>query len=215
MTTSTTAIEPTSLLLGLAHCSFCRQPLIQTADDYSCPTLQNNQEPSCPTKPINATRAAMLVLDQFIDDNMTQAALRHIVQGIHDTFIEERNSIHLKIDQIRAETNEIQAEIDAIRYHHQERNEPALHAAMEQMRSRLLKNEATKLHSTLAELDFIMDPDGIRETAMQHKTYLSPHYPEDIKELFELCIADVSFNGDHIHVEYHLLMLGQDDAQES
>ena len=200
---------------GKVFCANCGEEMNNNGESYCCPGAAAELGNGCTTKPMNADNLIHAVIIKMVDRLATDKTVQSVTERIMD--VTEASSItqRSRMEQAEAAIAETNARRPAVLH-------PVEHGAKTYKEvtgeiSELdkitagLSFESMVARNELDKIDFVRDPDGIRETIHNPRTYRNN--PDEAQELLELLVQKVKVNTGSATIIYEVPMPSAEQPQ--
>lgn len=195
---------------GMVFCAKCGSEMTIAGRDYLCPNSTAESGRTCSANPVNAGLLIRGVTGVMGRRLATEENTGRITAIIRDTTEPSARSQRRKMEEAEAaisETNGRKAAVlQPVEHGTRTFDEVSEETIELDRRAAGLAFEAMVARNELEKIEFVRDPDGIRETLHDPETYLGANSQDETQELLELLVRKVTLDEDRATVVYQVPM---------
>lgn len=188
---------------GLVHCRGCGKAMTLDAGSFVCISQSSRK---CHATPVDAEWLVRSVVSKVVGQISTGETMDRIEAKIREMCDPATRAQEEKLDSVEheiSELNSVKANILAdVEQGNQNYQDQAEAIDKVNMYAAGLAYEALVAREELDKINFMVDWQGVRQTAGDMKTYLDSEDPELVQELLELMVQQVQIGPGEVVIIY-------------
>ena len=213
--TPVTKVRPS--LDEMVFCARCGSEMTSTGKDYRCPKTSAEFGPSCSVKPVNTELLLRRVTGLLGRRLATEDNINRITASIQDTTEPNARAQRRSMEQAEAAISEANTQkvavLQPVEHGTRTFDEVSEETIELDRHAAGLAFEAIVARNELDKIEFIRDPDGIRNTINDPDTYLGNNSPDEIQELLELLIQMVTVDEGQARILYQVPLPSEENPE--
>ena len=205
MVSVTNLVEHGYAVKDLVHCAQCGSPMLFDGSEFSCPLSADASQEGCLTPSWHGDQLLRAVVGCLVGRLMNDEVTQEVVEAADQTMTQDYQGITAMVGQIEgrllADLEEELAKAQAGESTH----DPSLLAGIIRALQDNFQNAEVELQSAESLISLyaaMRNPEGLKETAQDPKTYLDHAAPADTRHLIGLFVEEIRVGPDSLELVY-------------
>lgn len=195
---------------GMVFCARCGSEMTSAGKDYRCPNTTDGLGSGCSVEPVSMELLLRRVTGLVGRRLATEDNINRITASIQDTTEPNARAQRRNMEQAEAAISEANTQkvavLQPVEYGTRTFDEVSEDTIELDRHAAGLAFEAMVARNELDKIEFIRDPNGIRNTINDPETYLGNNSPDEVQELLELLIQKVTLDDGKALILYQVPM---------